>query len=132
MTSRSMYLNSKWQALPAERDPIHGTQTPIETENGNLVALVCGTTGDPDCAGAVYAISATQEMLVALEDFIAAYDHKSHANCDTRLCDALDKAKAAVAKALGSDCVDDKHRGTECRCGHVIRHCCSHHCCCFD
>ena len=29
-------------------------------------------------------------------------------------------------------CMDDMHRGTECKCCHVIYHCCSHHCCCFD
>jgi len=28
-------------------------------------------------------------------------------------------------------CIDDQHRGTECKCCHVIEHCCSHHCCCF-
>jgi len=28
-------------------------------------------------------------------------------------------------------CRDDQHRGTECRCCHMIAHCCSHHCCCF-
>lgn len=28
-------------------------------------------------------------------------------------------------------CVEDQHRGTECKCCHVIEHCCSHHCCCF-
>lgn len=28
-------------------------------------------------------------------------------------------------------CVDDQHRGTECKCDHLVAHCCSHHCCCF-
>lgn len=31
----------------------------------------------------------------------------------------------------GSPCVEDEHRGTECKCCHLMRHCCSHHCCCF-
>jgi hypothetical protein len=31
----------------------------------------------------------------------------------------------------GDLCVEDQHRGTECRCDHIGPHCCSHHCCCF-
>lgn len=98
----SMYLNSKWQALPAERDQLNRTQTPIETENGNLLALVCGSIEDSDCAGAIHVIAAGQEMFRALEEFVDAYNHGvNHLQCDRRLCDALDMAKAALAKARG-------------------------------
>lgn len=33
--------------------------------------------------------------------------------------------------SAADECVNDQHRGTECRCGHMVDHCCSHHCCCF-
>jgi len=28
-------------------------------------------------------------------------------------------------------CIEDQHRGKECKCCHFVPHCCSHHCCCF-
>jgi len=34
-------------------------------------------------------------------------------------------------KSNADPCIDDQHRGTECKCCHMIYHCCSHHCCCF-
>jgi hypothetical protein len=42
---------------------------------------------------------------------------------------AAEMAKNEKRKCEG--CVDDQHRGTECKCCHMIYHCCSHHCCCF-
>lgn len=36
-----------------------------------------------------------------------------------------------LKQTQGDPCVDDQHRGTECKCCHMLAHCCSHHCCCF-
>lgn len=52
-------------------------------------------------------------------------------------CDCPDALRVNAAmkgyteKRKSEGCVDDQHRGTECKCCHMIAHCCSHHCCCF-
>lgn len=56
----------------------------------------------------------------------AAYQlRKNPASVSLGLADAIE------AYQNTEKCMDDLHRGTECKCCHAIRHCCSHHCCCF-
>lgn len=47
-----------------------------------------------------------------------------------RVCTVLEKIGNRADGGRGP-CIDDHHRGTECKCCHIVAHCCSHHCCCF-
>lgn len=61
-----------------------------------------------------------------------AANHTEPKHCIAALASLLEMRENEKPISIARvPCVDDEHRGTECRCGHIIAHCCSHHCCCF-
>lgn len=110
--------------------PVHGqkfyplrptpeSKTPLTDITRRILELK-----DQEIARLKLQVGELQKVLVKISNARAS-------GCSTG--EAMSKIECWAREALDKPgtCVDDQHRETECRCDHMIAHCCSHHCCCF-